>query len=249
MKILNFICVVFLIVFFATQKTYAGDAAHLDIIGFSDDGAVFAFEEYGISDGAGFPYANRYYIDTSTDKFLNETPIRIRIETDQSDASPARDQARIEGEAATMLTDTVLRANSGYLAAFSPMTEISSDPLYLAFHPRAGTPAIDAPLALYLEEMPFAAGENCFGFYDTEKGFRLKLVNLADNIAEPIVILNDDLTVPSSRACPISYRLAGVVTQYLADSTLILVVLVQYQKLGFEGPDTRWLAITHRIAS
>jgi hypothetical protein len=38
----------------------AGDAAKLDILGFSKDGGVFAFEEYGVQDGSGFPYANRF---------------------------------------------------------------------------------------------------------------------------------------------------------------------------------------------
>ncbi|MGE6786024.1 DUF2259 domain-containing protein, partial [Ensifer adhaerens] len=33
----------------------AGDYAALQPIGFSADGNVFAFEEYGVQDGSGFP--------------------------------------------------------------------------------------------------------------------------------------------------------------------------------------------------
>ncbi|TIL61031.1 MAG: hypothetical protein E5Y89_28055, partial [Mesorhizobium sp.] len=38
----------------------AGDVAELEILGFSKDGGVFAFEEYGVQDGSGYPYASRY---------------------------------------------------------------------------------------------------------------------------------------------------------------------------------------------
>src|SRR5690606_36811639 len=40
---------------------FAGDTASLDVLGYSPDGKVFAFEEYGIADGSGFPYSNIYF--------------------------------------------------------------------------------------------------------------------------------------------------------------------------------------------
>ena len=40
----------------------AGDVSALQILGFTPDGGVFAFEDYGIQDGSGFPYASRFYI-------------------------------------------------------------------------------------------------------------------------------------------------------------------------------------------
>ena len=58
----------------------AGDMATVQILGFSDDGGIFAFEEYGVQDGSGFPYANRYYIDTANDTFLHGTPVRERLD-------------------------------------------------------------------------------------------------------------------------------------------------------------------------
>ena len=44
----------------------AGDFANLNVLGFSSDGNIFAFEQYGVQDGSGFPYADRFYIDTNT---------------------------------------------------------------------------------------------------------------------------------------------------------------------------------------
>jgi len=68
----------------------AGDVARLEILGFSHNGAVFAFEEYGVQDGSGFPYANRYYIDTASDSFVKGTPIRVRLDDESATIDAAR---------------------------------------------------------------------------------------------------------------------------------------------------------------
>ena len=65
---------------FAAGPAAAGDAAELGILGFSADGGVFAFEEYGIQDGSGFPYSSIFIIDTAKDAFIPGTPIRVRID-------------------------------------------------------------------------------------------------------------------------------------------------------------------------
>ena len=41
----------------------AGDRAVIDFIGYSADSRYFAFEEFGIQDGSGFPYSSIYIID------------------------------------------------------------------------------------------------------------------------------------------------------------------------------------------
>ena len=56
--------------FVSTLPSAGGDTASIEILGFTADGSVFAFEEYGIQDGSGFPYSHRFYIDTATDRFL-----------------------------------------------------------------------------------------------------------------------------------------------------------------------------------
>src|SRR5690606_4210255 len=70
----------------------AGDVAELDILGFSQNGGIFAFEEYGVQDGSGFPYANRYYIDTATDSYVKGTPVRVRIDDENASLQAARDK-------------------------------------------------------------------------------------------------------------------------------------------------------------
>lgn len=118
----------------AAMPASAGDVAELQILGFSKDGGVFAFEEYGVQDGSGFPYANRYYIDTTDDSFLKGTPIRVRLDDETATLDAARLQARQKGEA--IVSAAELTANRGITAGFNPVTELSADPFRMVVNPR-----------------------------------------------------------------------------------------------------------------
>jgi hypothetical protein len=75
-----------------------GRRGHLEILGFSADGGVFAFEQYGVQDGSGFPYAERFYIDVDNDSWLPGTPIRVRIDDETASVEDARQEARDQGQ-------------------------------------------------------------------------------------------------------------------------------------------------------
>ena len=62
----------------------AGDFAERHIFGFSPDGSHFAFEEYGVQDGSGFPYSNIYIVDVANDSWLPGTPLRVRIDDESA---------------------------------------------------------------------------------------------------------------------------------------------------------------------
>ena len=59
----------------------AGDRALADFIGFSEDGRYFAFEEYGVQDGSGFPYSTIYVIDLTDDTGCPARPTATRPTT------------------------------------------------------------------------------------------------------------------------------------------------------------------------
>ncbi len=225
------------------MAAHAGDAAKLDILGFSKDGGIFAFEEYGIQDGSGFPYANRYYIDTATDKFLPKTPIRVRLDDEHSSIENARDKAGRDGQGVTSLTDLELRTNSGQTAAFNPVTELSADPFKVKVNPRPVFPAIDPALTFELEEIGAPASETCQNTGEI-KGFRLTL--LEDKPDARPELLHLDETVPGSRGCPQGYGIGAVQTFYPEGGRPVVAVLIAVRSVGFEGPDHRWLAVTQR---
>lgn len=216
----------------------AGTLAELAILGFSKDGKVFAFEEYGIQDGSGFPFANRFYLDVDNDRFLTGTPVRVRIDDEAASLNEARRQAREKGE--TIIPEAELAANRGNLAGFNAITELSADPLHLRVNPRPVMPAIDPPLVFRLSvtSMPGSATCQAMG---PSAGFRLVRI---DDGKE--TVLHADERIPQSRGCPQDYRLGAVQTFYPEAGAPAFAVLIAVQGVGFEGPDFRWIAVTGR---
>ncbi|MGE0281050.1 MAG: DUF2259 domain-containing protein [Rhizobiaceae bacterium] len=218
----------------------AGDTAELNILGFSADGKVFAFEEYGVQDGSGFPYANRFYIDTTTDKFLPGTPVRVRLDDEAATVGAAREQATKQSQA--IITDQILAAHRGYLAAFNAVTEESADPYTILANPRPIFPPVDKSIAFRLEETTVPAPALCKDFGET-KGFRL----IMEHPAGASKTLHDDQSIPVSRNCPQGYRLGGLQTFYPESGQPAFAVIIAVRGFGFEGPDYRWLAVTGRL--
>jgi len=52
----------------------AGDYAERRIIGFSANGKYFAFQQFGVQDGSGFPYSEIFIINTDTDTWAGGSP-------------------------------------------------------------------------------------------------------------------------------------------------------------------------------
>lgn len=218
----------------------AGDMAQLEILGFSADGKIFAFEESGIQDGSGFPYANRFYIDTTTDQFAPGSPVRIRLEDEAQTLAAARDQASTKGEA--IVADAILRANAGHLAGYNAITELSSDTNWMFVLPRPFEPTADKPLEVRIEEIPLSAKPGqCDGIEDL-KGFRLTRV-----VDDKPVVLHVDSSIPASRGCPIGYRMGAIQTFYPESGQPVFAVMLAVRSFGFEGPDDRWLALTGQL--
>lgn len=223
----------------ASTPASAGDTATMEVLGFSPDGKIFAFEEYGVQDGSGFPYANRFYIDTATDSFLPDTPVRVRIDDESASVAQARRQAADKG--AAIASDAELAANRGFAAAANAVTELSADPHQFLFLPRAVFPPIDDPVALRLEETNFPAISDCMGATQV-KGFRLLQID-PDKPGQSRV-LHEDSSIPASRGCPLGYKLGAVQTLFAANGAAVIAVLIAVERVGFEGPDHRWIAVT-----
>jgi len=219
----------------------AGDVAGLEILGFTKDGGVFAFEEYGVQDGSGFPYANRYYIDINDDTFLKGTPIKIRLDDENATLEAARLQARQKGEA--IVRQTELTANRGITAGFNPVTELSADPFRMVVNPRPIFSPVDPPLEFRLDEIGMNDTERCQSLGEIN-GFRLLRIEAKDG--GQTHLLHEDKSIPQSRGCPNGYQI-GAVQTFSLDSISAYAVLIAVRQYGFEGPDFRWIAVTGRL--
>jgi predicted secreted protein len=217
---------------------HAGDASDLNILGFSADGGIFAFEEYGVQDGSGFPFANRFYIDTAKDTFIAGSPVRIIVEDEGATVDAARAAAKLKGEA--IISDTILAANRGYTAAMNPVSELSADPFRVVANSSALYPQPQDPMEFRLEEVPLNNTVRCQSFGETN-GFRLTRIDARDGGTTRL--LHEDKSVPESRGCPVGYRIGAVQTFFPDSAPAVVVVLLAVRSFGFEGPDFRWLAL------
>jgi predicted secreted protein len=218
---------------------HAGDFATRAILGFSEDGSRFAFEEYGTQDGSGFPYSNIYVIDTATDQWTAGSPFRVLMQDENATEEDARDQARAEaGSALTAITQP------GVHAATNQPLEIVDNPHRMAAKPYVFNPPTSDSIEFRIEEIPVMPPEMCKDFGET-MAFRLKQI-----FSEPgkaTRLLHEDNGVPSSRRCPLSYRFADILTYYPDNGPPVAAILILMEQVGFEGPDGRYLAVTTQL--
>ena len=219
----------------------AGDWSERTILGFSADGATFAFEEFGVQDGSGFPFANVYVIDTATDAWVKGTPVRVRVEDETVNLDEVRAKALEDAEA-------VIAARGGLdgryrIVASNPPTELSADPYAVRFLPDLYANLPDAAWDLTLTPLPMPEGQACASFGPVF-GFRLDLAG-PDGSRH---VLHEDRSLPASRSCPIDYAITDVIVSR-ADGRgpPVLVVLLNLIRQGFEGPDRRYLAVATRL--
>ncbi|MBR0555327.1 DUF2259 domain-containing protein [Ciceribacter sp. L1K23] len=226
-----------------TGPTLAGDMAAFNPLGFSADGNIFAFEQYGIQDGSGFPYSEIFVIDTAKDAFLPKTPIRVRIDDEMAGLSEAR--AKAGGNAAPVLTQHGIADHPGHLVAFNPVSEIEAPAHQLGYRAFPAEPAFGEPYRLSLTETEAQPSDACKDLGTPIKGFRLSLTEKNGEAAD-ITLHEDGKAVPSSRRCPTGYRIGGVMTFHPMQGEPLHVALVLVLSYGFEGRDGRWIAVPFR---
>lgn len=215
---------------------FAGDYAERTVIGFSADAAYFAFVEHGVQDGSGFPYANAFVVGTATDTWAPGTPVRIRIDDESATIDAALGQA-VDG--IRPLIERHQIATPPVVLAARPLTELSN-PHQVGFLLRMPVPpSFDDAYSLSLIETELPAA-NCPDMGESFKGFTLDLVRSDFEI----VRMNRDTAIPSSRRCPLGYRISEVLTD---PARTVLVVLIDVMSVGFEGPDRRFMAVTTRL--
>lgn len=221
----------------------AGDIASFEPIGFSPDGGVFGFEEYGVQDGSGFPYSNVFFIDTRKDTYLPGTPIRERI--DDENAGLAAVRAQTQAKAAALVDRYDLTDHPGLMAAFNPVTETEAAAHRLAYRQYAVEPPVEGIFTLALKEIPLPPSALCKDMSPQSIGFSLAFESEDGQAFDRV--LHTDVAIPESRKCPTGYRIGGVMVHHPAGRDPIHIVLLQVLSFGFEGSDGRWIAVPAQV--
>lgn len=234
----NMIRAIFILawIVFTSAAGFAGDTAQRNILGFSSNGTWFAFEEYGISDGSGAPFANIFVLNLDQDKWAKGTPIRINFGEDVAPVSVARNKAMTK---AKPILDKLGITEPGTLLASNPVTEISANPRRIDFYRNKNLAAPANKLSYVLKELEFPENVTCKSFDVDVRGFSLSLTKGG----APLTQVYKDKDVPASRRCPMSYAISDVIEYNTSSGPTRHVVLVHMFVKGFEGPDSRFLAV------
>lgn len=217
----------------AALPASAGDGAHPLPLGFSEDGRIFAFAEWGAEDGSGFAYASVYLIDLAADKWAAK-PVKIRHERDGASARLALVEAL--GKAEPALSGVGITQPARLVFARAPGL------------PEGATERHDITLQAYgllapqgrayeaVLEPRVLAGGDCgdVGFgAGKAAGFALRWGGAA---------VHEDTKLPASRGCPTGYSLERIYMAEQAEGGYAAALIGVY-RYGFEGPDLRHIAL------
>jgi predicted secreted protein len=212
----------------------AGDRALIGFLGFSEDGRYFAFEEFGVQDGSGFPYANLFIIDLPADAWVSGSPYRARIEDESGDVEDARDIAFEQAEG--KLDELEISIPADAIAVNGDGEEIGDGHSLTFGRPGFGLDPIQEPRELTLETIQLESNMDCSIIDNEVVGFSLTLDG------EDVHI--DEGPLPASRGCAMGYRIYAVVTPAAwSGQSGRAVAIVSNYPFGFEGPDRRFLAV------
>ncbi|AHF84195.1 hypothetical protein RLEG3_21305 [Rhizobium leguminosarum bv. trifolii WSM1689] len=214
----------------------AGDIANIQPIGFSTDGKVFGFQEFGIEESGKLPYSNTYFIDTEDGHYLKGTPFHTELTDKDANLSKARRQnltaARSQMDKYDLLT------NPGLIAAFNPPTELGSPSKTLRYTTLATDGPPKAPYTLALGEMPVPTPEDCAAVDKRVIGFSLQMIEKEG--APNRQAARQATAVPAERVCSVEYRIGGAVVYQPEGGNQVHIALV----LAFDADrNGRWIAV------
>ncbi|WP_373503394.1 DUF2259 domain-containing protein [Aestuariivirga sp.] len=230
--------------------TLAADGAEFNAIGYSPDSRYFAFEQYGIQDGSGFPYWQVFVIDLQENEWVKGGPVRVVLEDEQAKLSAARDKARSQAQA--LLTEMSITELTVILAA-NPATEAAADPSRITFDRwYSSMGARPAPIESVVARHELVVGTlklpdpaGCYPEDGPYLGFTLTLKDVKLGTAHPI---HEDKAIPASRGCPLGYDIAAVVAPSGYPDSERLVAIVGVYARGFEGADHRFIAVPFTLS-
>ncbi|UFW66449.1 DUF2259 domain-containing protein [Rhizobium laguerreae] len=214
----------------------AGDIANIQPIGFSADGKVFGFQEFGIEESGNLPYSNTYFIDTEDGHYLEGTPFHTELTDKDANLSKARRQnltaARSQMDKYDLLT------NPGLIAAFNPPTELGSPSKTIRYTTLATDGPPKAPYTLSLGEMPVPTPKDCAAVDKRVIGFSLQMIEKEG--APNRQAARQATAVPAERVCSVEYRIGGAVVYQPEGGNQVHIALV----LAFDADrNGRWIAV------
>ena len=215
-KLLSALCLALLI----APLARAAEASHLELIGFSKNGAFVAFDQFGIHDGRGTPYIYTSFVSVKNNRLEAE----LKTEVDVEGATVAQLRAKAKTQtAAAMKKYGIVAGNQGRFIGVTPPHMYTTVSEFFALDRTYG-------LSIAAKTLPDPKGL-------CNQAPQLLIVKL--EVSGKTRDLQRDTRLPASRECAYGYELRSA---HLYGRSL--AVFVSYETLGFEGADSRWMVVT-----
>lgn len=240
-----------LILLLTSAAAQAGDAAARNVLGFSPDGKIFAFEQYTMEYEEEASFSQYFFVDTTRDAYISGTPIFVRVKGDDGlDEKKARADAAVK---AAVLVNRHRIGDRGQRLPGKPSMDLDDVGIYqmreqdLSTKQEFSLPdGRKAELAIATRPLGKAKCKNGRG---VEGEFEVKGLILTLTIAGAKIALQDDRKLPRSRRCVTDYGIAEAWLHSASDRSLTLAVLVETEdnEDSHAGPNRRFMAVTKRL--
>jgi predicted secreted protein len=225
----------------APLPAFAGDAALLDILGYSEDGKYLAFEEFGVQYGSVFAYSSIYIVDLAADEWVYGSPFDAQADGDHPDRPLAAVRAEAREKADERLEPLGITQPAEVLVLLGDGVPDADGKAMTFADPRGGPPlgTLDGLYGLALDTFPAGSRADCETILG-HKAMGFALVFDSPD-AQAIEVHRDGDTIPRSRGCVVDYRLYAVVEPFQTRGNR--VAFISTYPFGFEGPDRRFIAV------
>jgi predicted secreted protein len=217
----------------------AADRAMLEVIGYSEDQKLFAYEEYGVIDASGAPYSHLHVIAVPDGAEAAGSPfIAEGEEGDQLSAMRAKTQeaaaALIETQKIDVPADPVVLVGDG-------MSLEAGDAVHFGL---PGTGMLGQHYGNYtitLRRIDLPSDDPFCAQVDLGQTTGYAVTVADENRSEEIYA--DAGSLDKTRRCPIHQRLYAVYVRYGESLLGSGVLMVSEYTLGWEGADRRFVAL------
>lgn len=212
--------------------SWAGDAAQVRFIGFSQAGNYLAFQEYGVTDGEGATFSNLFIVDVVHNRLMEKM-----IETQDASGTAQVLELNLNKAKASLDKLGIILDNVGEKMISRTFNDVGADANNARFS--IGTPLAGLQHHIYqliMTEKEAGLCEN-MGVPVQAHKFSLKLLNEATQESK---ILRNEVAFPMGDDCPIRHRIQDV---YIYHEKFI-AVFINSLSPGYEGENMRHLVVT-----
>lgn len=216
----------------------ASERADLDIVGFSPDGAFFAFLQSGKQDGSNFPFADLIVVESGKDGTARDTPVRFVLQ--DANGTPEAALMRLEADTWPLVRQVNVGLRGRVLWRHDPPGPDNVERRAVVDLPKIG------PATIRLTQTPITGAEGCTAPDRTPLALR---IDLFDGNNAPVKRLTGERTGQDRPDCPIAYGIVDVRILEVAKpgngqgTTTTLAVTVAVFRPGLEGNSRRFMAV------